>query len=130
MSGEDDQPGDGDRSDDAARRRAAGVPIPGDRDGEPARADAEGDGPSFDAPIDAEFEEPDASPLAETLGQVGVYLGVAAVGLALVGILLGLVNVRPWASIALVFSLFTAVVAMVLGAVFQASAADLSFGDE
>jgi hypothetical protein len=65
-------------------------------------------GPSYDVPR-----------YVEILGQSGVYLGVAALALAIGGVLLAAVDIQPYGNMAIVFSLAGIVAAMLLGVVFQ-----------
>ena len=55
----------------------------------------------------------------EIRGQSGVYLGVAALALAIGGVLLAAVDIQPYGNMAIVFSLAGIVAAMLLGVVFQ-----------
>ena len=76
-----------------------------------------------------EFEDPDVSPLAAALGQAGVYMGVAAVGAAALGVVLGALDAGVVTRVAFLLALALGTVGMVLAAVFQASAAGLSLRD-
>jgi hypothetical protein len=76
-----------------------------------------------------EFEDPDVSPLAAALGQAGVYMAVAAVGAAALGVVLGALDAGVATRVAFLLALALGTVGMVLAAVFQASAAGLSLRD-
>lgn len=56
----------------------------------------------------------------ELVGQSGVYLGVGALGLAILGVSLASFDIQPYANMALVFSIGIIFVAMFLGMLFQA----------
>jgi hypothetical protein len=114
------QPGSGTEPSPEQKRRGLGIPA-GDGEQSGGGSQEPEIPPDEDLPVDVEFSEPDASPLAEWLGQVGVYLGVFALLLAVAGIGAGLLKVRPWSGLLLTLSLVAATVAMVLGAVFQVS---------
>lgn len=85
------------------------------------RGSTSGDAPWVGGePPEEEFEpEYDVPGYVEMVGQSGVYLGVAALVLAIAGVSLASVNVQPFANMALVFSLAAILVAMFLGLVFQ-----------
>lgn len=135
---------DEDRTEGDARRRRAGARGAGEppewaNDGPPERADGDPPERADDRPpewVDGgppatgiEVEEPDASRVAAALGQVGVYLGVAAVGFAVLGIALGVAGAGLFTRVALVLALGLGALSMVLAAVFQASAGGLLRGD-
>jgi predicted phage tail protein len=115
-----------DRPDERGRRRM--------RDQERTEGDArrrEGVTRADDGPpaTGSEIENPDTSLVAAALGRVGVYLGVAAVGFAVLGIALGVVGAGLLTRVAFVLALGLGVLSMVLAAVFQASAGGLLRGD-
>lgn len=62
--------------------------------------------------------------IAGALGTLGVYLGVCSLGLAVVGLVLGLFRVQPIASLTILLSLILITISMVLGAAFQAFGTD------
>lgn len=55
----------------------------------------------------------------QALGDLGIYLGVIAVGLAIVGLVAGTLEFLPLARVAIFFAIVLGSVAMVLGVVFQ-----------
>jgi|GEM_PF-6046181 hypothetical protein len=105
----------------------------GDDDGlyplAPGRGSTSGDAPT---PVGGEEgtdplgSETDVPRYARVLGDIGIYLGVAAVVLTVGGLLLAVGGVQPYASVALTFSLLIVFVAMLLGIVFQAHVTDIS----
>ncbi|WP_137289595.1 hypothetical protein [Natronorubrum halophilum] len=71
----------------------------------------------------AEFSTDDSNPpwLITKIGQLGVYLAVAAVVLTVGALVTALLGLGVFANIVLVLSLFLVTIAMVLGTVYQVS---------
>lgn len=63
--------------------------------------------------------DPDPPPLVAAIGQLGEYLGVAAVALAIVGLVAGFLDLRIAANVAIFFALASVSVAMGMGVVYQ-----------
>lgn len=109
------------------RRDTDRTPSEPDETGGPADVNATSpDGASDDALEGASVDDPDPPQVLERLGQIGIYLSVAAVALAVVGLGAGSARVQPFANIALVLALGLGSVAMVFGAIYQASVSGLA----
>lgn len=78
---------------------------------------SDGDGDRASGPTE---DESGAGTIIEALGTVGIYLGLCALGLAVIGLLLGMFRIQPIASLTILLSLFLVTISMILGAVFQA----------
>jgi hypothetical protein len=138
----DEQPGDQpdersrERRDDA-RRRAAGVPVgeppSEDRDSaESAESPSESDEGDDAGPATPDFsiEDPDPPWPIAWAGELGVYLAVLAVVLAVVGVTLAGLRIQPLGNVAIVASLGLVTVAMLFGMVFQAYISDIPMTSE
>lgn len=115
---------------------AVGVDDPTEVDDEviPPRPDEADPDPEHEAQLSLQHEpapgtgqrveEPETPWIVETLGQLGVRLGVVSVLLAVLGIVATGVGMQPFGSVAIVASLVMVSTAMLLGMVFQAYAGD------
>lgn len=140
-SGEGDQRPDdgGDREEERRRKRRAAVrphESASERVGEPDDARGEpGSGDQWSPPgVDPDqvpwyfspvsVDEPDPPPIVDRLGSVGIYLALAALVLAVVGVGAAGVGIQPFGNAAITLSLGLGLVAMAFGMVFQAVASD------
>ena len=92
------------------------------------RGSTSGDAPwqKEDLPDEQLATEPDVPGSVNWLGQIGVYLGVIAVVLAVGGVSLAAADIQPIANMALVASLVLISGAMLVAIVFQVYASELS----
>lgn len=79
--------------------------------------DRDGSGPPDDGGVDPPW-------YIDWIGQSGVYMGVVAVTLATAGITLSWQGIQPYGNMGITLSLVLAVVAMILGIVFQVYLSD------
>jgi hypothetical protein len=75
-------------------------------------------------------EDPDPPRIVDHLGSVGIYLAVAAFGLAVIGIGAAARGIQPLGNAVITLSLGLGIVAMLFAMVFQAFASDLLSGSE
>lgn len=75
-------------------------------------------------------DDPDPPPIVDRLGSVGIYLAVAALALAVIGVGAAARGIQPLGNAVITLSLGLGIFAMVFAMVFQAFASDLLFGSE
>jgi hypothetical protein len=108
----------------------SGRPEPAHPEDGPEQGDSSRHHPMFDGPYDKnETDRPDEDPTeasgevgwaVNAVGNLGVGLGACALGLAVLGLILGLFRIEPIASLSLVLSLVLVTISMIFGMVFQA----------
>ena len=134
MAGSDDTMGDP-TDDNTTRARDGKHQIPDEvhatEDADPvleANRRAAGESREDDTenqPVALSIEEPDPPWILDVLGDIGIYLGVAAVGLTAIGLVSAVIDLQPVANISLVLALGLVSVALVFGAAYQAYVSDL-----
>lgn len=76
-------------------------------------------------PTDDEADPPE---IIEAVGQFGIYLGVASLGLTAFGVPAMYVGFQPYGNVAVTLAVAGVTVAMILGMVYQAYVGDYEFG--